>query len=91
MRYSKIAARLGLAMLLATGLAACSQQDQGPYGGHTTAWYTKHVHKTADEFSWCRRMENENKHIPQPTCKNANTAFTAIALKDDSKVPPGGL
>lgn len=75
MRYSKIAARLGLAVVLATGLAACSQQDQGPYGGHSPAWYLKHSNEAQKEANWCQHQASE----PQPTCKNVIRALDAQA------------
>ncbi|MBU2840278.1 hypothetical protein HF670_12045 [Acidithiobacillus thiooxidans] len=88
MRYSKIAARLGLAMLLATGLAACSHEYNGPYPGHSVAWYTKHHWKAQKQMHWCSKIDREgNRSIPQPTCKNANTGFSAAMKKELSGKP----
>lgn len=85
MRYSKIAARLGLAMLLATGLAACSHEYNGPYPGHSLAWYTKHVNKAQKQTDWCQNISHAGKRsLPQPTCKNAHKAYFAWLDKNNA-------
>ena len=56
---------MGLAVV---SLAGCSSND-GPYGGHTAAWYSKHIKQAKEEMKWC------NNHIVN--IKHHNSAFNS--------------
>lgn len=67
------------------GLSACSSEpsieeevshvtDEGPYGGHSVAWYKAHWNaETNEQRRWCRQQQETEK--PIKSCLDAQTGW----------------